>query len=389
MTRTTLPLRSALTAVSLAALSACVFTPTVDEAIVAGAAAPTAPDPAAPRLPVLSARHFEAVSGESEVLGEVQVLFTRYENTFVEIARRHDLGYEELRQANPDVDAWLPGEGTPVYLPTMTVLPDAPREGIVLNLPAMRLLYFTPADSAAAGASGPAADDSGEVSSARYTVTSHPIGIGREGWATPTGAAEVVDRARDPAWYPPASVRAEHAAAGDPLPSVVPPGPDNPLGAFALKLSLPGYLIHGTNKPDGVGMRVSHGCIRLFPEDIEALFERVPRGTPVHIVDQPVIAGWRDGQLYLEVHQPLAEDERDLGVEAGRVIAAAFARAGIAEAPVDEAAVARIVAEKRGVPFPVLARGRSLEQYLASSRLVENDVPIGRAASVTARLDTD
>jgi L,D-transpeptidase ErfK/SrfK len=169
-------------------------------------------------------------------------------------------------------------------------------------------------------------------------------------------------------------VRAEHAELGDPLPSVVPPGPDNPLGRFAMGLSMPGYLIHGTNKPAGVGMRVSHGCIRLYPEDIEALFDRVPSGTPVHIVDEPVLAGWRGGALYLEVHAPLAEDQRDLAAEAERAIAAAFERAGVAAVPVDADVIARIVNERRGIPFPILSAEADIDRYLASARIVENTI---------------
>jgi L,D-transpeptidase ErfK/SrfK len=344
-------------------------------AMHAPAAAPAvpAPDPAAPRLPSLQTRHFDLDSEADEILGEVQITFARYENTFVTIAREYNLGYEALRHANPDVDVWLPGEGTPIYLPTAFVMPDAPRDGIVINAPTMRLLYFTTLAEKTAR---------GEVE--RRAVTSHPIGIGREGWATPIGQATVTQKARDPAWYPPASVRKEHAERGDPLPSVVPAGPDNPLGRFAIALSMPGYLIHGTNKPAGVGMRVSHGCIRLYPEDIEALFDRVPSGTPVHIVDQPVLAGWRDGALYLEVHRPLAEDQRDLLVEAERVIAAALARAGRPEAAVDDATVAAIVAERRGIPYPILGAAVDPARYLASARLVENTTPIANAET-TAR----
>jgi L,D-transpeptidase ErfK/SrfK len=369
-------LRCAVTAVCCGLFAGCVFIPT-DEHFAAqrsaSEAAVPAPDPAAPRLPSLQTRHFDLESTADEILGEVQVTFARYENTFVTIAREYNLGYEALRHANPEVDVWLPGEGTPVYLPTAFVIPDAPRDGIVINAPAMRLLYFTPPTETAADR---------EIE--RLAVTSHPIGIGREGWATPTGQATVTQKARDPVWYPPASVRREHADRGDPLPSIVPAGPDNPLGRFAIALSMPGYLIHGTNKPAGVGMRVSHGCIRLYPEDIEALFDRVPPGTPVYIVDQPVLAGWRDGELYLEVHRPLAEDQRDLLADAERVIAAALERAGRAEAAVDEAAVAAIVAARRGIPFPVLGTGPDPVRYLASVRVIENTTPIANAET-TAR----
>lgn len=320
---------------------------------------PSVPDRNAPRLAPLATRHFAAVAPATEVLGATQVLFARHENTFSDLARRHNLGYQELRDANPTVDPWLPGEGSPVFLPTMSVIPTALRPGIVINLPSMRLLYAT-------------REPSTDAADSPLSVSSYPIGIGREGWATPVGAASVTQKVVDPAWYPPASIRAEHAELGDPLPSIVPAGPDNPLGRHMLKLSLPGYLIHGTNKPSGVGMRVSHGCIRMYPEDIETLFEHVPRKTPVTIVNQPVLAGWRDGDLYLEVHPPLAEDARDPGREARAVIAAALARAGRERAKIDTAVVARVVAERRGIPFPILAQNLKLETYLARSRIVEN-----------------
>ena len=233
----------------------------------------------------------------------------------------------------------------------------------------MRLYYFTTEKSAA---------DPAAVTTA---VTTYPIGIGAEGWATPFGEAKVTQKARDPVWYVPASVRKEHRERGDRLPAVVPPGPDNPLGAFAMTLSIPSYLIHGTNKPDGVGMRSSHGCIRLYPEDIEALFGRVPKGTPVRIVNQPLLAAWSDGQLYLEVHPPLAEEKHDLVAEAAAALKVALERAGPAAAGVeiDSAVVQRIVTEQRGIPLPVRKSDRSLEQYLAASRIVVNTTPVAVA----------
>jgi L,D-transpeptidase ErfK/SrfK len=362
-------------ALSMTALAGCTYVPTLDfsgwgrrEAPVAEALPPTRPVEAP-----LETRYFESVAQEQEVLGDVQVIHSREENTFVRIAREFNVGYEELRLANPDVDIWLPGEATPVVLPTMSVIPAVPREGIVLNLPSMRLLYFRPSDEA-------------DETAATRSIATHPIGIGRQGWATPTGRAEVTEKARDPTWYPPASVRAEHAELGDPLPSIVPPGPDNPLGSFAIGLSMPGYLIHSTNKPAGVGMRISHGCIRLYPEDIEALFDEVPSGLPVNIIDEPVLAGWRDGELYLEVHAPLAEDERDLDAQAARVIDAAFQRAGRDPVPIDAALVARIVAEQRGIPYPILKPDLDINAYLADARLIENTIE-PRELEVTAQAD--
>lgn len=338
--------------------SGCVFVPTELAVETAAAPAVAAPDPRAPRQAPLDTRRFDAVDASAELIGEVQVLFTRYENTFAAIAREYDLGFEELRHANPGVDHWLPGEDTPVYLPTRSILPDAPKDGIVINLPSMRLYYFSDHDEAG-----------------DFSVTTHPIGIGRQGWATPTGTAKVTQKARDPVWYPPASVRQEHAEMGDPLPSIVQPGPDNPLGRHAIGLSMPGYLLHGTNKPAGVGMRVSHGCIRLYPEDIEKLFDRVASGTAVTIVDQPVLAGWSDGVLYLEAHRPLEEDTRDLAGEADKVIAAAIERAGNA-VELDRDAIATILAEQRGIPLPIGVGSGPHAEYLAASRIVENTVPL-------------
>ena len=232
-----------------------------------------------------------SLDADSNVVGTTQVISAKYEDTFVKLARRHNLGFEELKHANPDVDPWLPGEGTRIVLPTQFVLPDAPRRGVVINLPELRLYYFP-------------ADDTGRV-------ITHPVSIGRMEWGTPLGRSQIVAKAEKPTWYPPESIRQEHAADGRPLPRVVPPGPDNPLGDYAMRLSVPGYLIHGTNKPSGLGMRVTHGCIRMFPEDIEGLFETVPIGTPVHIVNQPYKLAWGENGFFVEAHPPLKEEGVD------------------------------------------------------------------------------
>jgi len=345
------------------------------------AAVVATPDPRAPRLAPLETRKFE-LAADQQMIGETQVLFSHYEDTFAAIARVYDLGYEELRVANPTVDKWLPGVDTPVYLPTQTILPEAPRKGIVINVPAMRLFYFATEKPAKPVAETVAATKVAEQTPAEpvapvMTVTSYPIGIGAEGWETPIGEAKVTGKARDPVWYPPASVRKEHADRGDKLPAVVKAGPDNPLGRYALTLSLPSYLIHGTNTPAGVGMRSSHGCIRLYPEDIEALFGRVAKGTPVRLVNEPVLAAWQGNDLYLEVHPPLAEEDSELVADAERALAAALERAGNpAGAAVNHDVVARVVAEKRGIPFPVLRSRLPPERYLASVRRVENTVPV-------------
>ncbi len=237
-----------------------------------------------------------------EVLGAVEVITVRHEDTFVGLARTYNIGYEELRQANPDVDAWLPGEGTQITIPKLYVLPRAPRSGIVVNVAELRLYYF-PSDS------GPYPE--GVAPGSRKVIT-HPISIGRMDWSTPLGTTAVTGKVADPSWYPPQSIRDEHAARNDFLPRVVPPGPANPLGRHALRLGLPSYLIHGTNRPSGVGMRVTHGCIRMFPEDIEALFKTVPVGATVNIVNQPVKIGWTaDGRLFVESHPAVKESSID------------------------------------------------------------------------------
>jgi L,D-transpeptidase ErfK/SrfK len=223
-----------------------------------------------------------------DVVGAVSTVTSRHEDTLLDIARRHGLGYEDIVRANPGVDVWVPGDGTEVVLPTRFVLPAGPRRGIVLNLAEYRMYYFPE----------PAA---GEPA----TVMTYPISIGRQDWATPLGVTRIVSKVRRPTWFPPDSVREEHAADGRPLGRSVPPGPDNPLGEFAMRLALPGYLIHGTNRPAGVGMRVTHGCVRMFPEDIEYLFGRVDADTPVRIINDPVKIGWEGDRLVMEVHPVL------------------------------------------------------------------------------------
>ena len=223
-----------------------------------------------------------------DVIGAVTTIVARHDDTLLDIARRHGLGYEDIVRANPDVDTWLPGEGTSVVLPTRFVLPPGPRSGVVLNLAEYRLYYYpTP--------------ENGEAP----VVMTYPISIGRMDWATPLGRTRIVSKVVNPSWYPPESIRAEHAADGDPLPRIVPPGPKNPLGDRAMRLGIPGYLIHGTNRPAGVGMRVTHGCIRMFPEDIRFLFNEISVDTPVRIINEPVKVGWDGDRIVMEVHRTL------------------------------------------------------------------------------------
>jgi L,D-transpeptidase ErfK/SrfK len=226
---------------------------------------------------ILAALLLQAAPAHAGAIGEMGSYSAAHEDTLMDISRRFNLGFVELRAANPEVDVWLPGDGTEVLLPSWHLLPNAPHEGIVINLSEMRLYHF-PKNG------GP--------------VETFPIGIGRDGRLTPVGSTTVVRKLSDPTWYPPESIRKEKPE----LPSVVPPGPENPLGRHALYLGWQSYLIHGTNQPDGVGRRISAGCIRMYPEDIERLFATVDPSTPVTVVDQPVKLAWIDGELYMEVH---------------------------------------------------------------------------------------
>ena len=205
--------------------------------------------------------------------------------SLLEIARQYDLGYNAIVAANPGLDPFVPGTGKKVSLPTAWLLPAAANgEGIVINLSELRLYFLF----RAAGSS---------------LVTTFPIGIGREGHATPTGSFSIIEKIVDPPWHVPPSIRSEKPE----LPAVIPPGPDNPLGSHALRLSVGDVLIHGTNRPWGTGREVSHGCIRLYPEDIPRLFRLVRVGTPVTIVREPVKAGEQSGRVYIEVHHDNGE----------------------------------------------------------------------------------
>jgi len=238
--------------------------------------------------PPVRAETYPLPAPGNDVIGEVRTIYAQDTDTLVDIARNQGFGYDAIRSANPAVDAWMPRAGTAVILPSRYILPPTPREGIVVNAAEMRLYYYPKPKK-------------GETP----VVETFPVAIGRGDWRTPQVLAKVSGKVKDPVWYPPETIRAEHALDGDMLPKVVRAGPDNPLGKYALRLTIPSYLIHGTNKQYGVGMQVTHGCIRMYPEHIEHMFNVVPVGTPVRIVYEPVKAGWQQGQLFVEVHPPL------------------------------------------------------------------------------------
>jgi L,D-transpeptidase ErfK/SrfK len=233
---------------------------------------------------------FELPDNGSAVFGTDERIRATYRDTLLDIARRYSLGYEEIIRANPGVDMWLPGEGTDILLPGRRILPPGPREGVVVNLPEHRLYYFPKTKK-------------GE----KPVVITYPVSIGKMDWSTPLGETRVIAKQKHPSWYPPESVRKEHLANGDPLPKVVPAGPDNPLGDFAMRLAVGGgsYMLHGTNNPMAVGMAITHGCIRMYPEDVAALFPLVPVGTKVWLLNDPVKVAYVDGELLLEAHPPV------------------------------------------------------------------------------------
>ena len=321
-----------------------------------------------PELPLATATHRFIVAPDQDVVGHLQVTIARHEDTLTDIARRFNIGYEEIIRANPGVDPWLPGEGTEVVLPTEFILPDAPREGLVLNLAAMRLYYYPKREK-----------------NAPIEVITHPIGIGRVGWVTPEGSTKIVARVKDPVWIPPVSVRREHAEDGDILPEKVPAGPDNPLGRYMFRLEWPSYLIHGTNLPPGVGMRSSHGCIRLYPEDIQALYDSVPIGTRVTVVNQPYLLGWRGQQLLTQAYEPHEDDQRDwsdvpkaLRRNAVKPRGTLWKKVAAQVDSIDWEAIRQAAAKPRGIALPVgPGPAPDLEALLAQAPRVRNALPQG------------
>jgi L,D-transpeptidase ErfK/SrfK len=222
-----------------------------------------------------------------DLIGEPSAIESKKGDTLATISLDNGVGFRQVLHANPGVDPWNVPPRTRIVLPTSMLLPQQ-REGIVINIPEMRLYYF-PKDEP--------------------KVYAYPVAVGRVDWRTPLGTTTIVKKVRNPTWYPTEDIRAEHAAQGDPLPAAVPPGPDNPMGTLALQLAWPLIRIHGTNEAlAGIGMPVTHGCIRLYPKDIEDLFERAPIGTKVTVIDQPLKMGHHDGMWYIEAHAEVTEN---------------------------------------------------------------------------------
>jgi L,D-transpeptidase ErfK/SrfK len=321
--------------------------------------------PPVPQLPKPYATHRSEVETGNDIVGYVQKTIIGKEDTLPDIARRFDVGYEEMLTANPGVDPWLPGVGREVVVPTEFVLPAAPHEGVVVNVAAMRIFYYPP-------------HKKGEP----QIVYTHPIGIGKVGWKTPEGTTKIVSRQKDPVWVVPKSVRDEHAEDGEVLPAQVPPGPDNPLGQYMFRLGWQSYLIHGTNKPYGVGMRSSHGCMRLYPEDIAVFFDLIPIGTKVTVVNQPYLFGWRDGTLYLQAYAVMEDDSRDWSKNRKELLAKLLnpkLQKNIAEhdGEIDWQRVGDLAHSPRAVPVPITGDLGGVDDVIGKSMLVENTLPEG------------
>jgi L,D-transpeptidase ErfK/SrfK len=279
------------------------------------------------------------LAAKQTAVGAVEVSSTHEPDTLMDLGRHYDLGFTQLMAANRGVNPWIPGNGRQIIVPNFYLLPDAPRSGIVINLAEQRLYYFPPG---------------------KKVVETFPIGIGVQGASTPIGATRIVAKQANPVWYPPASIHEERPD----LPPFIPAGPDNPLGAYAFRLGWPSYLIHGTNKPDGVGRNVSHGCMHLYPEDIERLFREIPVGTRVRVVNQDVKAAWVGDELFVEVH-PTKDQGDELAIDdtmtptappvdlESRVTEAAGEKAD----RIDWSIVRQVGLERTGVPTQVTIRG--------------------------------
>lgn len=293
---------------------------------------------AAAGIPVLGATGSALADSKPrypDIIGSITHHVTREDDTLLDLARWNGLGYTEMIAANRGVDPWVPGAGVKLTIPGAHILPDGPREGLMLNLADQRLYVFNAGDG---------------------SVESVPIGTGKSAWATPTGRTKVVRKRANPTWYVPKSIREE-----DPeLPALIRPGPDNPLGHHAIDLGWPSYLLHGTNRPYGVGRRVSHGCVRLYPEDIARLYTHIPIGLPVTVVNQEVKLAWAGGALMMETH-PSQEQADELEAD-GKFARARPAKyeyqildaAGAHAARIDWAIVARALDERTGIPVAIL-----------------------------------
>lgn len=299
----------------------------------------------------------------AEYPNEIAVTRAEQNETLLDVARRFSLGQVEIIRLNQDLDRWLIKKDQVITLPNKRILPDSPHVGITLNIAEYRMYYYSP---------------NGKVYSFAH-------GVGRQDWKTPLGRTTIQKKVKDPVWRPPESIRREHAANGDPLPEVVPAGIHNPLGAYALYLNLPGdYRIHGTDidKIFGIGMQITHGCVRMYPEDIDALFHMVSEGTPVYIVKQPIKVGWLDNVLYVEIHPDLEGEETTPEQRVASALAL-IQKANHDELPqYDEAALKEAAEKQTGNPTAIYTRVLSPEEEAAEAALLAAEAEKAKKANV-------
>ena len=291
--------------------------------------------------------HVFQLNDHQDMVGDLAVIETRENDTLSDIARHFGLGYNDISNANPTISPWTPKTGSRVLLPIQFILPDAPHKGIVLNLANMRLFYYPRQQ--------------------RDKVFTYPIGIGRQGWNTPMGSTTIVAKRANPTWVVPESIQQEHIEKGDILPNVVPSGPNNPLGLYAMQLGFPSYLIHGTNKPYGIGMQISHGCVQLYPEDIEVLFKNASIGLPVKIIHQPYLVAWHQNTLYLEANKPLqkwAHEQPKLKKQLLKQLKAISSKRNVS---VDWEKVNDVIKKSSGIPTPILTNSPDETTLIANA----------------------
>jgi L,D-transpeptidase ErfK/SrfK len=276
-------------------------------------------------------RNVFSVAKGDDLIGRLRTVRLEKGDTLPDIARHFSLGLDGVSSANPGVDIWVPTAGERIILPQSFILPDAPRSGIVINLAAMRLFQF-------------------KGNSESLTVLTYPVGVGTEERPSPMGQMRVERKVNRPTWYVPASIAKAHLKKGDPLPATVPPGPQNPLGEYALYLSAQSYLIHGTNKPASIGLRATNGCFRLYPEDVKRLYESTPVKTPVSIVNQPYLLGQSNGVVYLEVHGSTEDVDT---AELDKIYAKLKTIEKKSGRTLDWSNVKKVLAEARGIPAPI------------------------------------
>ena len=306
------------------------------------------------------------VARGDDVIGRLAVIRLEKGDTLPDIARHFSLGINAISAANPGVDVWVPEAGERIMLPLSFILPDAPRKGIVVNLATMRLFQF-------------------KGDSKSLVVSTYPVGVGTEERPTPTGQMRVARKATRPTWHVPASIAADHRKKGDILPAEVPPGPENPLGEYALYLSKTGYLIHGTNKPASIGLKATNGCMRLYPENVKMLFNDTPVNTPVAIVNQPYLIGQRNGVLYMEAHKPLEDSG---AIELEKIYAKLRNVEKKSARTLDWKKVKEVQAEARGIPVPIFEMRQGSEKEAAKPIKVEHpDTLYGRPEIPELKLD--